>query len=32
MPHTYDAIVLLVRDGVSLYEELLQAISDHEGF
>ena len=32
MPHTYDAIVLLVRDGVGLYEELLQTISDHEGF
>ena len=32
IPHAYDAIVVLVRDGVSLYEELLQMVSDEEGF
>ena len=32
MPHTYDAIVVLVKDGVSLYEELLRMVSDQEGF
>ena len=32
MPHTYDAIVVLVRDGVGLYEELLRMISEQEKF
>ena len=32
MPHTYDAIVVLVKDGVGLYEELLQMISKQEEF
>ena len=32
MPHTYDAIVVLVKDGVSLYEELLRMVSEQEGF
>ena len=32
MPHTYDAIVVLVKDGVSLYEELLREVSKQEGF
>ena len=32
MPHTYDAIVVLVRDGVGLYEELLRMISEQENF
>ena len=32
MPHTYDAIVVLVKDGVGLYEELLRMISEQEKF
>ena len=32
MPHTYDAIIVLVKDGVSLYEELLRIVSEQEGF
>ena len=32
MPHTYDAIVVLVRDGVTMYEELLRMVSEEEEF
>ena len=32
MPHTYDAIILLVRDGVSMYEELIAEVGKYEGF
>ena len=32
LPHTYDAVVLVARDIVSLYELLVQTIGDTEGF
>ena len=32
MPHTYDAIIVLVRDGVSMYEELIREVGEKEGF
>lgn len=32
MPHTYDAIIVLVKDGVSMYEELIKAVGEKEGF
>lgn len=32
MPHTYDAIVVLVKDGVSMYEELIREVGEKEGF
>lgn len=32
MPHTYDAVVVLVKAGISLYEELLEEIKQKEGF
>ena len=32
MPHTYDAVIVLVRTGISLYEELLEEIKQKEGF
>ena len=32
IPHTYDAVVVLVRDVVSLYEELIDEIGRQEGF
>ena len=32
MPHTYDAVVVLVRDVVALYEELIDGIGKQEGF
>ena len=32
LPHTYDAIVVLVKSGVGLYEELLKTISEREEF
>ena len=31
-PHTYDAVVILAREGVSLYEDLIQAIDADESF
>jgi hypothetical protein len=32
IPHSYDAVVVLMKDGVGLYEELLDMIRDREGF
>ena len=32
MPHSYDAIVLLVKDGVGMYEELIRSVGEQEGF
>ena len=32
MPHTYDAIVILVKDGVSMYEELIREVGEKERF
>ena len=32
IPHSYDAVVLLVRDGVTLYEKLIEEIGQKESF
>ncbi len=32
MSHSYDAVVLMARDGVRLYERLIQSIGEKEGF
>ncbi len=32
LPHSYDAVVLLVRDGVTLYEKLINEIGQRESF
>ena len=32
MPHTYDAVLILVRDAVELYEALINKIGEQEGF
>ena len=32
MPHSYDAVLILVDDGISLFEELINAIGEREGF
>ena len=32
MPHSYDAILVLVRNGVTMYEELIREVGEQEGF
>ena len=32
LPHSYDAVVLLTRDGVTLYERLINEIGERESF
>ena len=32
MPHSYDAVLILVNDGIVLFEELIEAIGKKEGF
>ena len=32
MPHSYDAVLILVNDGIVLFEELIEAIGEKEGF
>ena len=32
LPHSYDAVVILARDAISLYERLLESVGNKEGF
>ena len=32
MPHSYDAVLILVNDGISLFDELINSIGENEGF
>ena len=32
MPHSYDAVLILVNDGISLFDELINVIGEREGF
>ena len=32
LPHTYDAVLLLAREGIALYEALVNRVGESEGF
>lgn len=32
LPHSYDAVLILARDAIALYNQLIEEIGENEGF